>query len=74
MEKSFFKHLLMLCLFGMISIGAKAANNQICYEASMKLSEATYSWSSGLHADAFNTTITSHTFSSGKGVITSLCV
>ena len=73
MEKSFFKHLLMLCLFGMISIGANAEdipNNEIWYEASAKLTETTSTNSSGLHTNAFNTSIKSHTFSAGKGIIT----
>ena len=65
----------MLCLFGMISIGASAANipnNEIWYEASAKLAEllTTNHGGGGLHTDAFNTTIKSHTFREGKGIIT----
>ena len=65
--------LFMLCLFGMISMGAKAEDipdNEIWYEASAKLTETTSEYDSGLHTNAFNTTIKSHTFSAGKGIIT----
>ena len=71
--KNSIKHLLMLCLFGIISIGASAANipnNEIWYEASAQLTETTSLYDSGLHTNAFNTTITSHTFSEGRGIIT----
>ena len=72
--KRFMKHLFMLCLFGIISIGASAANipnNEIWYEASAKLTERTINYAGGgLHTDAFNTTIKSHTFREGKGIIT----
>ena len=62
----------MLCLFCMISIAASAEdipNNEIWYEASSKLPETTSTSSSGLHVNTFNTTIKSHTFSDGKGII-----
>ncbi len=73
--KNSIKHLFMLCLFGMISMGAKAEdipNNEIWYEASTRLIETTSETEDklGLHTDAFNTTIKSHTFSNGKGKIT----
>ena len=67
------KSLFMLCLFGMVSIAASAEdipNNQIWYEASSKLVETTSEYSSGLHINSFNASITSHTFSDGKGIIT----
>ena len=45
-------------------------NNIITYSASSKLSETTSDKSSGLHTNAFNTSIQSHEFSDGKGTIT----
>ena len=63
----------MLCLFGMISIAASAEdipNNQIWYEASAKLKETTNYHDAALYIDAFDASITSHTFSDGKGIIT----
>ena len=48
---------------------ANIQNNQILYTASNKLTETTSSSSYGLHTNAFNVTITSHTFSNGNGVI-----
>ncbi|MCQ2096306.1 MAG: leucine-rich repeat domain-containing protein, partial [Bacteroidaceae bacterium] len=44
-------------------------NNEIWYTASSKLSETTSGSSSGLHTNRFNTSISSHTFSGGKGII-----
>ena len=44
-------------------------NNVIKYEASAKLSETTNPESSGLHINAFNTTMVSHTFENGVGTI-----
>ena len=44
-------------------------NNVIKYEASAKLTETTSDKSSGLHTNAFNTTIVSHTFENGVGTI-----
>jgi len=41
----------------------------ITYSASTKLSETTNSHDSGLHTNAFNTTIKSHTFEDGVGII-----
>ena len=41
----------------------------ITYTASEKLVETTSSSSSGLHTNAFNTTIKSHTFENGVGTI-----
>ena len=67
------KHLFLLCLFGMISIGVWAddcPNNQIWYEASEKLTETTSTSDPGLHTNAFNVSISSHEFSDGKGIIT----
>lgn len=48
---------------------ANIQNNQILYTASNKLTETTNSSSYGLHTNAFNVSITSHTFSNGNGVI-----
>ena len=68
------KQLFLLCLFSIISIGAWAdeecPSNQIWYEASAKLSTTTYTYSSGLHTNAFNVSISSHEFTDGKGIIT----
>ena len=44
-------------------------NNIIKYEASAKLTETTNRYIGGLHTDAFNTTIKSHTFENGAGTI-----
>lgn len=44
--------------------------NQIVYTASSKLEETTKANAKGLHTNAFNASIISHTFSNGKGVIT----
>ena len=44
-------------------------NNVIRYEASEKLAETTSSKTAGLHTNAFNTTIKSHTFEDGVGII-----
>ena len=41
----------------------------ITYEASAKLAETTSSMNGGLHTNAFNTTIKSHTFENGVGTI-----
>ena len=63
----------MLSIFCLISLGASAAdipNNQIWYEASSIITETTSKYHDGLHTNAFNTTIKSHTFSNGKGIIT----
>ena len=43
--------------------------NIITYEASAKLAETTDEYTSGLHTNAFNTTIKSHTFENGVGTI-----
>ncbi len=62
----------MLCLLWLVSIAANAEeipNDEIWYEASEKLSETTSSSYGSLRTDAFNTSISSHTFSEGKGVI-----
>lgn len=48
---------------------ANIQNNRILYTASSKLSTTTSQYANGLHTNAFNVTITSHTFSSGNGVI-----
>lgn len=72
------KHTIMFCLIFMIGMATYAEeipNNEIWYEASSKLPETDYGstfsyYNSGLHTDAFNTTITSHEFSNGKGIIT----
>lgn len=47
-----------------------AQNNVITYTADQKLTEGTGDWNKGLHPNAFNVAITSHTFSNGKGTIT----
>jgi len=48
----------------------KVNNNKIItYTASSKLSETTNSYHSGLHTNAFNTTIKSHIFENGIGII-----
>lgn len=44
-------------------------NNEIWYTASSKLRETDYYLFSGLHTNAFNTSISSHTFANGKGLI-----
>ena len=44
-------------------------NNIITYKANEKLTETTSDKSSGLHTNAFNTTIKSHTFEDGVGII-----
>lgn len=44
-------------------------NNIIRYEASAKLPETTSDKTAGLHTNAFNTTIKSHTFENGVGTI-----
>ena len=44
-------------------------NNYILYEASAKLPETTSQKNAGLHTNAFNTTIASHTFEDGEGRI-----
>ena len=44
-------------------------NNIIRYEASAKLAETSSNKSAGLHTNAFNTTIKSHTFENGVGTI-----
>ena len=44
-------------------------NNIITYEASAKLPETTSDKNNGLHTNAFNTTIVSHTFENGVGTI-----
>lgn len=46
------------------------AGNVITYTATEKLPETTSSSASGLHTNAFNTTISSHSFSDGVGTIT----
>lgn len=45
-------------------------NNVIFYTATEKLLEVSEQSDSGLNINAFNTTISSHTFEDGKGVIT----
>ena len=44
-------------------------NNIITYEAPAKLAETTSDKNAGLHTNAFNTTIKSHTFENGVGTI-----
>ncbi len=46
------------------------AGNTITYTADQKLAEVTTEWSNGLHTNAFNVAISSHTFSGGVGTIT----
>lgn len=45
-------------------------NNTILYEAGAKLPEVTSNYASGIHTNAFDVTIESHTFSNGVGIIT----
>ena len=47
----------------------KIRNDIIIYHASSKLTETTDKWTDGLYVNAFNTTIKSHTFENGKGLI-----
>ncbi len=66
------KQLHILCLLWLVSIAANAEeipNDEIWYEASEKLTSTDDQEAPGLHTDAFNTSIASHTFSEGKGVI-----
>ena len=46
-----------------------STNNIITYSAPSKLSETTDTYSGGLHTNAFNTSIKSHTFKYGAGTI-----
>ncbi len=65
MKKIFY---LLLALVATTTLGA---SNVITYTATSKLVETANSlFSPGLHTDAFNVTISSHTFSNGTGAIT----
>lgn len=46
------------------------AENVITYTATQQLDETTDTWSGGIHTDAFDVTIISHTFEDGVGTIT----
>jgi len=59
----------LLWLVGITANAEEIPNDEIWYEASGKLTEVTYQGNYGLHTNAFNTSILSHTFSGGKGVI-----
>ena len=48
---------------------ADLTTQTITYTASAKLTETTGTYSSGLHTNAFNVTISSHSFSNGTGII-----
>ena len=52
-----------------VVISEDIPDNVILYEASAKLTETTSTYYPGLHYNAFNENIQSHTFSNGKGVI-----
>lgn len=64
------KHKLLSLFVALIATTALWASNVITYTATYKLDETTYSHSSGLHTNAFNVSISSHTFSNGIGTIT----
>ena len=69
---TYIKQTIMFCLIFMIGMATYAEeipNNQIWYEANKKLPEVSDYNSYGLHINAFNVEIGSHTFSNGKGVI-----
>ncbi len=61
----------LLWLVGITANAEEIPNDEIWYEASEKLSETTGTgqFDYGLHTNAFNTSISSHTFSNGKGII-----
>ena len=63
-----FKHTILLCMLWLMGMCAYA--NQIVYTASKKLPEVRSGFESGLHINAFDVTISSHTFSNGTGYIT----
>lgn len=63
------KRLLSLCVALVVTIWLWAGN-VITYTATAKLTETTNSSVSGLHTNAFNASISSHTFSNGIGTIT----
>ena len=63
------KKLLSLFL-ALVATTALWASNTITYTATQKLPETTSYYSTGLHTDAFNVSISSHTFSNGTGIIT----
>ena len=70
---TYIKQTIMFCLFfmiGMVTYAQEIPNNEIWYEASEILYQAPYPTTSGLHYNAFGVSITSHTFSNGKGVVT----
>ncbi len=63
------KHKLLSLFVALIATTSLWASNTITYTASAKLSETTSSSGSGLHTNAFNVSISSHTFSNGTGTI-----
>ena len=65
------KQSLLLCLFTLIGMRLYAEtipNNQIRYKASEKLEETIDG--NELHINSFNTSIVSHEFNDGEGIIT----
>ncbi|MBQ0076803.1 MAG: leucine-rich repeat protein [Bacteroidales bacterium] len=61
----------LLTLFvAFVATTALWASNTITYTATEKLAETTDSVTNGLHVNAFNVAISSHTFSNGVGTIT----
>ena len=68
------KKVLIFCLLymiGMTMYAEQIPNNEIWYEANEKLRETTGPYEiPGLNINAFGVSMTSHTFSNGKGVIT----
>lgn len=63
-----FKHTILLCMLWLMGMVTYA--NQIVYTASKKLPEEITFNNPGLHINAFNVKISSHTFSNGTGYIT----
>ena len=64
------KHKLFTLLVALCATTALWASNTITYTATEKLEETTDTWSAGLHTNAFDVSISSHTFSNGVGTVT----
>ena len=68
------KKVLIFCLLymiGMTMYAEQIPNNEIWYEANEKLCETTGPYEiPGLNINAFGVSMTSHTFSNGKGIVT----
>lgn len=60
----------ILCLAFIATSSLWSQNNVITYTASSKLTENKYSFGSGFHINAFNVSMSSHSFSEGTGTIT----